>query len=276
MDDTPTPVNGSLTAPRRLPFGRGTLVAATAGAVGVLTFCVPAVAHSVTYQEPSRTDQAGSFQSGSGAVFAAREDRTSRSASRRAITQDVAAAVERSDALTETAEDIAQTQALAAVHDRAGALADAGDRIDDEVERLANADTFFWPTKGGISSAWGMRMHPILRYKRLHGGADIGGALGAPIYAVLDGTVTRAATGHNNGSGNNIRINHGQVDGEHLETTYLHMSSLNVASGERVTQGQLIGTVGSTGLSTAPHLHFSVYADGANSDPAPYLQRGTR
>ena len=119
-----------------------------------------------------------------------------------------------------------------------------------------------------------MRLHPILRYKRLHGGVDIGGVPGAPIYAALDGTVTGAATGHNNGFGNNIRINHGQVNGERLETTYLHMTSLDVAAGDRVTRGQRIGTVGSTGLSTSPHLHFSVYADGANSDPAPYLERG--
>nr|WP_269779385.1 M23 family metallopeptidase [Propioniciclava soli] len=119
-----------------------------------------------------------------------------------------------------------------------------------------------------------MRLHPILHYTRLHGGADIGGAVGAPIYAVLDGVVTKAASGYNSGSGNNVRIDHGTVDGEALETAYLHMDSFIVAEGETVKRGQLIGYVGNTGLSTAPHLHFSVYVNGVNSDPAPYLARG--
>lgn len=133
--------------------------------------------------------------------------------------------------------------------------------------------TFLWPTEGGISSPWGMRKHPILGYTRLHGGADIGGNTGAPIYAVMDGTVTKAATGYNSGSGNNVRIDHGSVGGKQLETGYLHMSKLNVSAGQRVKRGQVIGTVGSTGLSTAPHLHFSVYVNGTNSNPAPYLGR---
>ena len=273
LDSTAPP--DSLAASRRSRSGRGTLAIATAGAVGVLTFCVPGVAHSVTHQEATRTAPAAAVPSGSGDAFASRQDTTSRSRTRQAIARDVAtAAAARADALADTAEDVAHTQTVAGAEARAQSLADTRARIGAEAERLANADRFFWPTKGGIASEWGMRMHPILRYKRLHGGADIGGAPGAPIYAVLDGTVTRAATGYNSGSGNNVRINHGQVNGERLETTYLHMASLSVASGERVKRGQLIGTVGSTGLSTAPHLHFSVYANGANSDPAPYLRRG--
>lgn len=273
LDSTAPP--DSLAASRRSRSGRGTLAIATAGAVGVLTFCVPGVAHSVTHQEPILAASAAAVPSGSVDAFASRQDSTSRSRTRQAIARDAAdAAADRADALADTAEAVAQTQTVAAAEARVQSLADTSARIRAEAERLANADKFFWPTKGGIASAWGMRMHPILRYKRLHGGADIGGAPGAPIYAVLDGTVTTAATGYNNGSGNNIRINHGQVNGERLETTYLHMTTLNVAPGERVKRGQLIGTVGSTGLSTAPHLHFSVYANGANSDPAPYLRRG--
>ncbi|MBB1494461.1 M23 family metallopeptidase [Propioniciclava sp. MC1683] len=135
---------------------------------------------------------------------------------------------------------------------------------------------FFWPTEGEISSPWGMRLHPILRYTRLHGGADIGGAVGAPIYAVADGVVTKAAQGYNGGSGNNVRIDHGQMDGQNIETSYLHMNSISVSDGQKVKKGQQIGTVGNTGLSTAPHLHFSVYVNGANSDPAPFLYAGRR
>ena len=128
-----------------------------------------------------------------------------------------------------------------------------------------------WPTAGGIGSPWGMRMHPILKYKRLHGGVDIGGATGQPVYAAEDGVVTRAALGYNSGSGNNVRIDNGTLAGRSVETSYLHLNSISVQVGQRVRRGQLIGTVGSTGLSTAPHLHFSLYLDGVNSNPAPWL-----
>ena len=151
-------------------------------------------------------------------------------------------------------------------------MASTTSAIDAEAERLASIK-FFWPTEGGINSPWGPRLHPILKYTRLHGGADIGGAVGAPIYAVADGVVTKAATGYNGGSGNNVRIDHGVMEGEAIETSYLHMNSLDVSVGQKVKKGQKIGSVGSTGLSTAPHLHFSVYVHGVNSDPAPYLRQ---
>lgn len=133
----------------------------------------------------------------------------------------------------------------------------------------AGSGQLFWPTAGSISSPWGMRMHPILKYKRLHGGVDIGGRTGAPIYAAADGVVTKAANGYNSGSGNNVRINHGKG----LETGYLHMHKIHVKVGQKVKRGQIIGTVGNTGLSTAPHLHFSVYVNGVNTNPAKYIKR---
>lgn len=134
------------------------------------------------------------------------------------------------------------------------------------------AGKLLWPTAGSIGSPWGMRRHPILGYVRMHGGVDIGGASGQPIYAAADGVVTKAAYGYNSGSGNNVRIDHGMLGGKDLETAYLHMLTLKVKVGQQVKRGQLIGTVGSTGLSTAPHLHFSVYVSGVNSNPARYLQ----
>ena len=156
----------------------------------------------------------------------------------------------------------------------------AADKLGDQAPSTASpaatapaSSTFFWPTKGSITSPWGMRLHPILGYTRLHGGVDMGGASGQPIYAAQDGVITKAATGYNSGSGNNIRIDHGTIGGKQLETAYLHMSTLKVSVGQRVKRGQLIGTVGSTGLSTAPHLHFSLYVKGVNSNPAPYLGR---
>lgn len=117
------------------------------------------------------------------------------------------------------------------------------------------------PTPGAMTSRYGLRMHPILRYRRLHAGNDYGGGYGAPIYAVTDGVVAMA--GRKGGYGNYVRITHGQG----LASGYAHMSAMLVSPGERVTRGTLIGRIGSTGLSTGPHLHFELYRNGAPVDP---------
>jgi murein DD-endopeptidase MepM/ murein hydrolase activator NlpD len=116
-----------------------------------------------------------------------------------------------------------------------------------------------------------MRMHPILHYLRMHDGDDIGGKCGQPIYAAQSGVVVKAEMGYNGGSGNNIRINHGDINGVNVETAYLHMTSYVVAVGQKVDKGTLVGHVGSTGLSTACHLHFSLYKNGRGSDPMEYI-----
>lgn len=134
---------------------------------------------------------------------------------------------------------------------------------------------FVFPTATGkVGSKWGMRMHPIEKRLKLHNGVDIGAPTGTPIYAAIGGTVTRATMGgYNGGSGNNVRINHGSILGQNLETAYLHMSSIAVKAGDKVTKGQVIGAVGSTGLSTAPHLHFAVYVNGKGVDPQGWLEK---
>lgn len=162
-----------------------------------------------------------------------------------------------------------------AAESRHAMLADSLAAVDAEADRLRNLERFLWPTEGGVGSPWGQRLHPILRYYRLHGGADIGGRCGQPIYAAQSGTVTKADQGgYNGGSGNNVRIDHGDIKGTRVETAYLHMSKVVVKAGQKVTKGDLIGNVGSTGLSTSCHLHLSLYKNGANSDPMQYLQRG--
>lgn len=125
------------------------------------------------------------------------------------------------------------------------------------------------PTKGRITSNYGMRRHPILGYKRMHAGTDFGGGYGAPIYAVSDGVVTMA--GRNGGYGNYVRLNHGGGIG----TGYGHMSRILVRNGQRVKQGQIIGHIGSTGLSTGPHLHYEYYRGGraVNPNTANFVQR---
>lgn len=118
------------------------------------------------------------------------------------------------------------------------------------------------PVVGGhITSGFGMRRHPILGYSRLHAGIDFGAAYGSPIYAVSDGTVVFA--GWHGGHGNFVKLEHGGGFG----TGYGHMSRIAVAPGARVQAGQVIGYVGSTGVSTGPHLHYELYRGGAPVNP---------
>lgn len=156
--------------------------------------------------------------------------------------------------------------------ERQSALVATKKKTSAQADRLAN--TFVFPADGKIGSPWGMRLHPILHIWRMHEGVDIGASCGSPIRAVLAGTVTEAR--FSSQSGNHVRIDHGVVDGKRLETDSLHQSRYVVAVGDQVQRGQVIGYVGSTGLSTECHLHFAFYEDGTNSDPAPYLADAER
>lgn len=118
------------------------------------------------------------------------------------------------------------------------------------------------PVPGRQSSSYGMRRHPILGYSRMHRGIDFRAAYGTPIYAVTDGTVNFA--GRHGGHGNFVRISHGGG----LETGYAHMSRFAVSRGQKVRRGQVIGYVGSTGLSTGPHLHYEMYRNGVSVNPS--------
>jgi murein DD-endopeptidase MepM/ murein hydrolase activator NlpD len=117
------------------------------------------------------------------------------------------------------------------------------------------------PVAGRMTSSYGMRRHPILGYARMHAGIDFGAAWGSPIYAVSDGMVSYA--GRHGGHGNYVRLEHGGG----LGTGYAHMSRIAVSSGTRVHAGQVIGYVGSTGLSTGPHLHYELYQNGRTVNP---------
>jgi len=117
------------------------------------------------------------------------------------------------------------------------------------------------PVAGRLTSGFGMRQHPILGYTRMHSGVDFGARYGSPIFAVADGVVSYA--GRHGGHGNYVRLNHGGGVG----TGYAHMSRIAVAAGARVQAGQVIGFVGSSGLSTGPHLHFEAYRGGQVVNP---------
>ncbi len=117
------------------------------------------------------------------------------------------------------------------------------------------------PVAGRQTSGFGMRLHPLLGYNRFHRGIDFGAGHGSPIYAVSDGRVAMA--GRAGGHGNHIRL----VHGGNMATGYSHLSRFAVRAGQMVRQGQVIGYVGSTGMSTGPHLHFEVYRGGAPVNP---------
>lgn len=118
------------------------------------------------------------------------------------------------------------------------------------------------PVPGRVSSRFGMRRHPILGYRRMHSGMDFKAGYGTPIVAVTDGRVKGA--GRMGGCGIAVRLNHGGG----LETRYCHMSRMAVRNGQSVRRGQVIGYVGSTGLSTGPHLHYEMYRGGRAVNPA--------
>jgi len=118
------------------------------------------------------------------------------------------------------------------------------------------------PVPGSVSSSFGMRRHPILGYSRMHRGMDFRAGYGTPILAATDGRIS--AAGWAGGYGKQVRIAHAGG----LTTSYSHMSRIAAQPGTLVRQGQLIGYVGSTGLSTGPHLHYELYKDGVPVNPA--------
>ncbi len=120
---------------------------------------------------------------------------------------------------------------------------------------------FGMPVNGRVTSSYGMRTHPLLGYARMHKGVDIGAPYGTPIYAANDGVVSFA--GRNRGYGNFVKLNHAGG----VASGYGHMSRIAVSRGSRVARGQVIGYVGSTGLSTGPHLHWEVWRNGVAVNP---------
>ena len=135
---------------------------------------------------------------------------------------------------------------------------------------ITSTGTYIWPLPGySPGSAYGWRMHPIYHEMRFHAGEDIGAPSGTPILAADSGVAT-VIPDNGNGYGNYIMINHG---GGRV-TLYAHMSAFAISNGATVSQGQVIGYVGSTGNSTGPHLHFEVRVNGATTDPKSYFNFG--
>lgn len=127
--------------------------------------------------------------------------------------------------------------------------------------------TWLTPVSGfRLTSAFGMRKHPVLKVTRMHNGVDMACAAGTPIYATRAGTVTTASY-QASGAGNYVSINH--LDG--FSSIYMHMTHYVVSKGQSVSQGQLIGYVGNTGISTGDHLHFGISYAGTYVNPLAYI-----
>lgn len=122
-----------------------------------------------------------------------------------------------------------------------------------------------YPSDGPITSSFGWRMHPILGYERFHSGIDFGADYGSTIRSADRGVVIFA--GWYGGYGNTVIVDHGN----NITTLYGHISELLISEGQSVERGQPIAAVGSTGLSTGPHLHFEVRQTGEPIDPMAYF-----
>nr|WP_255622122.1 M23 family metallopeptidase [Tessaracoccus sp. OS52] len=129
----------------------------------------------------------------------------------------------------------------------------------------ASSTGFIRPVNGRLSSRYGMRLHPVLGYRKLHDGTDFAAACGTPIKAAYSGRV--AERYYNAGYGNRLMIDHGRVNGTYVTTGYNHASKYVVGVGQWVSAGQVIGYVGTTGYSTGCHLHLMVWQNGSVTNP---------
>ncbi|MEM6519337.1 MAG: peptidoglycan DD-metalloendopeptidase family protein [Cyanobacteria bacterium P01_C01_bin.70] len=178
------------------------------------------------------------------------------------------------------AEATQQQQLISRLQSDQAALESAGAQLARDSEEIATlirqkvaasngavrgTGVFVFPVNGRITSGFGYRRHPILGTSRLHAGVDFGAPSGTTIYAADSGRVIYA--GWRGGYGNTVILDHGGG----ITTLYAHSSRLFVRVGQLVGQGQAIAAVGSTGLSTGPHLHFEVRQNGSPINPMGYL-----
>ncbi|MCD9024880.1 M23 family metallopeptidase [Cohnella silvisoli] len=139
------------------------------------------------------------------------------------------------------------------------------DAVTKQLKRLRVTPTI-WPTDSRrVTSLFGIRKDPFTHRATFHAGLDISGDTGDPIYAAADGTVISAE--RSSSHGNNVLISHANG----VRTHYSHLSKILTEVGAKVSKGDIIGELGSTGRSTGPHLHYEVIINGENVDPRPYL-----
>ncbi len=138
----------------------------------------------------------------------------------------------------------------------------------NKADMLASIPAIIPITRGTerLASGYGMRMHPVYKTTRMHHGVDFTAPTGTPIYATGNGVIQRAER-NRHGYGLMVEIDHGYG----YSTLYAHMDEIKVRAGQQVKRGEVIGTVGNTGTSTAPHLHYEVHRNGRTVNPVPYF-----
>jgi len=139
-------------------------------------------------------------------------------------------------------------------------------RLNETERRIILGELFAWPTRGSFTSGFGMRADPFTGYPRFHNGIDLANRIGTPIRAAASGRVVHVESQVGN-YGRFVILRH--PDG--FQTLYAHLDSFSVRNGQYVDRGTVLGTMGNTGRSTGPHLHFSVIHNGTFVDPLRYL-----
>ena len=179
-------------------------------------------------------------------ILATAQDSLADSAARGLPHADVEALIERADQLS-------------------ARFAAVTDSLERNAQRFASVPSIM-PTPGWLTSQFSRsRNHPLLHISRPHEGIDVAAPMGAPIIAPASGVVMRV--GYENGYGNTLEIDHGNG----IVTRYAHCSRIDVKGGQRVTRGQTIAAVGSTGLATGPHLHYEIHINGKVVNPLTYV-----
>lgn len=183
------------------------------------------------------------------------------------LEEDMAArAAELESRRGEIESQIAESDAaVAALAQRIAEIDEANRRAQLVFVSGAGSGRFQAPTNACVNSEWGLRMHPILGYPKLHEGIDQRAGTGVPQAAMADGVVVSV---HNDvGGGLMVVINHGLIDGNSVVTKHLHLSSASVSAGQRVSKGQQVGLTGATGRVTGAHVHHEVWVNGSSVNP---------
>lgn len=266
-------------------LGLATLAAGavTTAAVGVTWASTNGASAETNSDTASQVDSAGisaARQSRTGSAEGAVSAFTSRDTERQNLdTVAQAAATARTQALTAATDKFTTASVTATATTRQTALTKAAANVTKEEERRkedgwqpgGKNPVFLRPVVGGtFSSPFGWRTNPVTGASELHSGQDIAIGCGTPILAPQDGTVVYQ--GYMGSGGNALRIEHGKYNGKDIVSGYYHAESYTVSVGDKVTRGQVVGYVGTTGTSTGCHLHYMIFEDGTNVNPVPYIE----